>query len=66
MWRWLEKTGLFRNPFVPGGHGLTEFKCGEQNIGQQLLAEIHELCPEKYHEMVKEQQKDAARRRTDA
>lgn len=58
MWRLLSMTGLFANPFIPGRDGQTEFHCGKQNIGQQLMAEIHSLCPERYHEMVKEHQQD--------
>lgn len=57
MWRLLGITGLFRNPFA-GDEGATAFRCGEANIGQQLLAEIHGLCPERYVEMLKEQQRD--------
>lgn len=57
MWRMLGLTGLFRNAFVPGDQAVTGFRCGEQNIGHKLLNEIHTLCPEKYHEMVKEQQR---------
>lgn len=64
MWRLLGMAGLFRNAFVPGDQGTTNFRLGEQNIGQRLLHEIHEFCPEKYHEMVKEQQKYDRSRRT--
>lgn len=63
IWRLLGLTGLFRNAFVPGDQAVTGFRCGEQNIGHRLLSEIHELCPEKYHEMVKEQQKNDRSRR---
>lgn len=55
MWRQLlEPTGVFRNPFT--GNSETYFRCGEMNVGQRLMAKIHELCPEQYHLMVKEQQ----------
>lgn len=53
MWGLLGSTGVFRNAFTGGNE--TFFRCGEQNIGHQLLARIHELCPERYHAMVKEQ-----------
>lgn len=53
MWRLLGLTGVFRNPFT--GNSETFFRCGEMNIGQKLLGEIHEMCPDKYIEMVKEQ-----------
>lgn len=55
MQRLLSMTGVFRNPYVPGDEGGTNFRCGEQNIGQQLLAEIDQLCPDKYCLMLKEQ-----------
>lgn len=57
MWRLLGMTGLFRNPHVPGAQSEeTAFRCGEQNIGQQLMAEIHTIAPESYNVMVKEHQ----------
>lgn len=56
MWRLLGMTGLYRNPHIPGSTDDVLFRCGEQNIGQKLNAEIHLLCPERYNEMVKEQQ----------
>lgn len=60
MWRLLEMTGLFRNPHAFGQHAQdTAFNCGMQNVGQQLLAEIHLLCPDQYHRMVDEAQKEA-------
>lgn len=56
VWRqWLSPTGIFRNPFA-GNSDVTNFRCGEMNIGQKLMARIHTLCPEKYHLMVQEQQ----------
>lgn len=61
VWRLLSMTRLFHTPYT-GKDSDTNFRCGEQNIGQQVLAEIHELCPERYHEMVKEQH-DARRKR---
>lgn len=63
MWRLLGVTGVFRTPFVQGGGGLTEFNCGQQNVGQLMLAEIHEHCPERYHEMTKEHHEHARRKR---
>lgn len=59
VWDLLGTTGMFRNAFT--GDSRTFFRCGEQNIGQQLMARIHELCPERYNEMVKEQQRDDGR-----
>ena len=57
MWRLLSLTGLHKTPYQMGSpEGDTAFRCGEQNIGQQLMAEIHTLCPERYNEMVGEHQ----------
>lgn len=53
MWRLLGITGVFRNPHVPGTDDVL-FRCGMQNIGQQLLGEIHTICPEHYTTMMKE------------
>lgn len=64
MWRLLSTTGLHANPFIPGRDGQTEFQCGKQNIGQWLMAEIHGLCPDRYHEMVKEHQQDERSKRS--
>ncbi len=63
MWRLLAMTGLFRNPFT-GNREATDFRCGEMNIGQQLFAELHQICPEHYQTMVREQQNDATRNST--
>lgn len=57
MWRLLALTHVHHTPFT-GQRETTDFRCGEQNVGMQLLAEIHGLCPERYVEMVKEQQQD--------
>lgn len=62
MWGWLADAGVFRNPFVIGDQALTDFRCGEMNAGQRLHAAITRLCPELFHEMIKEQE-DAERRR---
>ena len=56
MWRVLEQTGLYRNPFT--GNSQTFFNCGQMNIGQWLMAEIHENCPDAYMTMTKEAKKD--------
>lgn len=55
MWRLLGMTGMFKQPHIPGTDDVL-FRCGEMNIGLQLNAEIHTLCPERYNEMVKEHQ----------
>lgn len=57
IWRLLSMTGLNSNPFRMGSpEGDVAFRCGEQNIGQRIMAEIHTLCPEHYTTMVGEHQ----------
>lgn len=53
MWRLLEMTGVFRNPHIPGTDDVL-FRCGEQNVGQKLMTEIHTISPEHYPTMTKE------------
>lgn len=66
VWRLLGITGVFRNSMQGDGDANTNFRCGMQAVGQTVLAEIHELCPERYTEMAKEQQRsdDAIRAAT--
>lgn len=64
MWRLLGGTGPFRNAFA-GDDSRTCFNLGMQNVGQMLLAALHEACPEKYLQMTKEAKKDAKRRDTE-
>ncbi len=61
MWRLLGLAGVFVNPFTAARES-TDFNCGKQIIGQTMIAEIHRLCSEHYHVMVKEQQKHGKRR----
>lgn len=56
MWRLLGIAGLYRNPMLGDGDALTNFRCGKQAVGQELVANVHRLCPGYYFEMVKEQQ----------
>lgn len=57
MWRLLKMSGLHNNPFHPGApKGLTEFNCGQMNLGLILQAEIHTICPEHHTTMTREQQ----------
>lgn len=57
MYRMLSVTKTFSNPFVPGRGDLTSYQCGAQSVGQMLLADIHEHCPERYETMLTEQTK---------
>jgi hypothetical protein len=56
MWSLLEKTGLFREPFVPGSPDKTLHNLGVASVGRQYLADIMRECPDKYLLMTKERQ----------
>ena len=59
VWRLLDKAGVFRSTFRTTGEG--DFLEGMRNMGLLLLNDIHEICPEKYYVMVREQQDHAKR-----
>ena len=54
MWRLLERTGVYRSSFT--GNSETFFREGQRNVGLWLMAQIHEVCPDQYALMLKEQQ----------
>ncbi len=54
VWRLLEQSGVFRLSFDTNAISMA-FNEGNRNLGNQLLAEITSLCPERYLEMLKEQ-----------
>jgi hypothetical protein len=56
MWRLLERTGMYRSSFT--GNSETFFREGMRNVGLSLLAQVHEITPDQYAVMLKEQ-KDA-------
>lgn len=53
VWRWLERSGVFRNPYHPSGSQVA-FNCGEMNQGQRMLAEVMEHVPEAFILMMQE------------
>ena len=55
VWRLLSEAGVYRSSFT--GNSTTFFNEGKRNSGLMLLAEIHELTPEAYGLMLKEQRK---------
>ena len=55
MWRQLEKTGVFRSSFTSTSNE-TFFREGERNVGLRLLALINVHCPDRYNQMVTENQ----------
>ena len=55
LWSLLEACRVFAQPF--NGNALeTAFRCGEQNIGQQILAHLNEVSPDAFFLMMKENQ----------
>lgn len=61
VWRLLEKAGVFRTTFRLNNE--MAFLEGMRNMGLILMADISEICPEKYHIMVKEADDNAKRSR---
>ena len=53
MWRLLERAGVFRSSFSLNGLEMAHNE-GNRNAGLHLLADIQELCPERYTQMLKE------------
>ena len=57
IWRLLDRTGVFRLSFNTNAMAMA-FAEGNRNEGLRTMAQIHALCPELYHVMVKEQTHD--------
>jgi galactose-1-phosphate uridylyltransferase len=54
IWRLLEEAGVYRSSFT--GTSQTFFLEGQRNMGLLLIREIHEICPDVYTTMLKEQE----------
>ncbi len=54
VWRLLERTGLYRTSFDPNP-AMMAFNEGNRNLGLMLMAQLNEVCPERYTLMVQEQ-----------
>lgn len=52
--RVLERTGMYRSSYSDKAL-LTAFNEGQRNVGLVLMAQIHEVAPESYTLMMKEQ-----------
>ena len=59
IWRLLERCGNYRTSFRVNNE--MAFLEGQRNIGLILIGEIHEICPEQYPLMIKEQQEYGGR-----
>lgn len=53
VWRDLEDAGVFRLSFNTNSMTMA-FNEGSRNLGLRKLAQVHELCPDLYHLMLKE------------
>ena len=59
LWRLLSLAGLFRSTFRLNNE--MAFLEGMRNLGLVFWTDLHEICPEKYHLMVKEQEDNGKR-----
>lgn len=50
----LDRCHIYTNPFTPGQWDVTSFKCGEENIGLMIQADVVDAAPEEYLQMCKE------------
>lgn len=55
--KWLERSGIYRNPFNHSG-SVTAFNCGQMNLGQQMLAEIMTHAPDAYLKLLDERKRN--------
>ena len=51
--RLLERCHVFRTPFT-GLAATTDFNCGQQSVGLQLLGEVVNAAPDQYIQMMRE------------
>lgn len=54
MHQLLSSCNIFHTPFVAGAYDITAFKCGGQNIGLQIFADVHASAPREYVLMMQE------------
>lgn len=57
IWDLLSKCHVFSSP-MREDFAKTSFCCGEQNVGLQVMAQIHRVCPERYAEAMREKHND--------
>jgi len=57
IWRKLEECGVFRTSMT--GNSTTFFNEGMRNVGLKLLAEVNEVRPQAYVEMLTEAKDDS-------
>lgn len=57
LWRILEQCGVFRLSYAPSATAMA-FNEGQRSYGNRILALIHEVAPETYPAMLREQRND--------
>lgn len=57
VWKLLSQAKVFHSTFG-STDAETNFLVGQRNMGLYLLGQIHELCPERYVEMLMENRED--------
>ncbi len=63
----LTRCHIFHTPFAAGKPDVTAFRCGEQNLGLQLFADVVSAAPDQYTLMMYEaSQKEALDDRRDS
>lgn len=50
----LNRCRVFGMPYIAGDTHGTSFRCGELNIGNQILSDIQDAAPSKYITMIQE------------
>lgn len=63
VWRLLELARVFRLSYDTNPMAMA-FNEGNRNFGNQLLAEIQSLCPERYLEMLRENNHGSKQRKS--
>jgi len=53
MWRHLSRCHAFATPYT-NDNNATNFRCGEQNIGLELIADLLRACPDQFIFMMRE------------
>lgn len=54
MYGLLDMCHIYQSPFYQGDPHNTAFRCGEQNIGLRVLADVQAAAPKQYIQMIEE------------
>lgn len=64
VWRLLSRAGVYRSSFSTNAMQMA-FNEGNRNEGLRLIVTLHQICPERYAEMLQEQKKHDHRNPSD-